>query len=314
MKSLLKGFTFILFFLPAFLVADTAVHGGNSVPAAPSVDAKTMVVTSTTDTSGMNMARTAQFGLARLYEDTKFFSVKMSGYTFPGFSETDISRSFESLASRMASFAYIERERVAVFLFDSSRPKEFIVASEPLIASTRQISQDVIEEKIVTAFRHVMSDYREGHFQPLPGTQVDTEALKDEEDTERRQRSRESRKLFRELASIEEGPLYLGANLGMARFSAYAAAASTINVGAHLPAPTFYERFHLEAGVKLAQLRALATLELKYVVPHRGKICERHPGSVRGGANIGGWWHRATASTSRISVMEPYSADPDLES
>jgi hypothetical protein len=194
---------------------------------------RTLGVLPTSDTSEMGIAEALQTALGQLAQESGLFTVEMSNQSLTGFTKADVTRGFQAVKTECMAFVYMERARVSVFLFDSLRPGEFILAFEML--SPAQMNSQYIESQFRSAWSDAIKNYTESQFQPLPGSAApeDPQKLAEEEGS---YKAAQARKLFRELAALEERNLYAGAAIGMARFAAKDSSASTVNFGGTLGA------------------------------------------------------------------------------
>ena len=226
-----------------------------------------MSVLPSTDTSGLNLAGPLQNALARLYQSTGAFNLQLASYSLPGYAAADVKKLETYLNSPLLSFCYLEKERIAVFLFDANRPDDFIVASQSLVDANGQpvLTNEWIEHQFRAAFAQVITLYKQNQFQPLPGSHVDSEQLAQEEAEDARKRAAESRRLFRELAQLEERNYYIGASVGMARFAGEGASTSTVDVGG-FAGLKISDSMRLEGGVDVFSY-ALVHLDMRYHLP-----------------------------------------------
>lgn len=227
---------------------------------------RTLTILPATDSTGANLSSPIQYRLARLFQQTRRFYVNVSSFILPGFTTAHLTRAFEGLSSDVISFSYLEPERIAVFLFDVSQPGKFIVSSQRLIQIPGQpLARSEIDGKLVQGFQEVMANYLEKKFQPLPDAAAQGEDTDDEEARDRIQQSEEARRLFRELTPLSESRFYLGANIGMARYSANGSSASTVNLGG-FGGSRLFSRLFTEVGVNLFSY-AMGYLDLRYKLP-----------------------------------------------
>jgi hypothetical protein len=208
-----------------------------------------LTVLPTSDTSELGLAEPLQYALGQVLQSTGVLKVQLSGYSLPGFTTNDVTKAFDVLQSDLMSFTYMEKSRLSVFLFAKARPSQFIVAYRMLDdAPGGQLSSEFIETRFREAVNEVLTNYNNGAFQALPGSENQTVAM---DEGEARQKAEEARILFRELASLENKKYYMGANIGMARFSqqttGQSIANSTVNFGGYGGAK-LGDRMAFEAG------------------------------------------------------------------
>lgn len=221
--------------------------------------ARTLSILPTTDLSGYNLGEPLQYALGQLYQSTGAFQVQLANYQLLGFGKQEIAKTFQAVQSQMFSFTYMEKQRISVFLFDSQKPGGFIVAYRPLNNPPNgQLTSEFIEGKFRECVNDALGAYQDGQFQPLPGDDS-SDSVQDQ------QKAEEARRLFREIAALEEKTWYIGANVGMARFSANATSASTVDFGGYAGA-RLGERMKAELGLDLFTY-ALLHGDLRYALP-----------------------------------------------
>ncbi len=220
--------------------AEGAVEGkpvsASSKPA-KELGRRSVIILPSTDSSGLNLAVPLQYALAQLFQQAENFDVQISTYVLPGYTTDDVKSARDYLKSDLMSFLYFEKERLSVFLFDNKEPNSFIVITEPLTgAPGGRLDNTFIETKFRAAFNKVLEDHTNRKFQPLPssGGTSERSEVATAEGTEADRKVNRSRMLFRELASIQDRPIYLGGSIGMARASAESVSSSTVHFGGHL--------------------------------------------------------------------------------
>jgi hypothetical protein len=221
-------------------------------------------ILSSTDSSGLNITGPLQQALGAMYEDTKAFKATLVQDTLPGFSETELDKMFDKYDTEVISFVYLEQQRLSLFLFDKYRKGQFIVSTQAVaITSANAVTQAMIEQQFRRAFNTLMEQYNIGRFQPMPNAEPKVDPTKLAE--ENLSREDKARALFRELAAQQEGPIYIGVNLGMSRFAARGSAASTVNVGGFAGA-RLNDQLHLEIGASIFSY-LLLQMDWKYKLP-----------------------------------------------
>lgn len=240
--------------------------------------ARPISIYSSTDSSGLNIAGPLQKALGALFEDTKAFKATLVQDTLPGFSEAELDKAFKKYDTEVISFMYLEQQRLSLFLFDAYRKGQFIVSTQPVnITSANTVTQAMIETQFRRAFNTMMEQYNIGRFQPMPSAQP----KEDPTQTVEKELTREdkARALFKELAILQEGPIYIGVNLGMARFAAMGSAASTVNIGGFLGA-RLAEDLKVEIGASVFSYLMLQ-MDWKYRVPWKNHYLQLYAeGSV----------------------------------
>lgn len=191
-----------------------------------------VVIMPTTDSTSYGLAESLQYGLGVLYQEAKKFDVYSATTGVQGFTAEAIQGSFQSSPGDILSFVYLEESRISVFLFDRTRPSDFIVSWKTLTDNSgAPLNSEFVETQFRSAFTDLMAAYDKGEFQQLPGSEVTTETMRVARSEEMRKKAEDSRTLFRELAAMEYSPLYMGAGIGMSRFAASGSSASTVNLG-----------------------------------------------------------------------------------
>lgn len=192
---------------------------------------KTVTVLVASDISGRNLGTPLQYAIAQLLRSVGRFNVQLSPFVLPGFTPQDTKTAHEKLATDLFTFAYLEPARLSLFLFSKEYPGQFLLISKPLRDSPGQaITIRMIEERLQLGFIALINALDAKQFQYLPGARPEAE-LVDSGDEMERKRAIQAGLLFRELAAIQEHPLYVGANIGMARFGTSTSSTSVVNFG-----------------------------------------------------------------------------------
>jgi len=243
---------------------------------------KTLSVLLSTDTSGLNLGQSLQYGLSSLFQQTQYYQVTMASVGMNGYTEAEVAKIFQTTNSQVVTFAYLERERLSLFLFDSTRAKEFIVVAEGLVDPSlgNQVTSQVVEYKLRLAFNNLLTEYYQSKFQPLPGTQTSQQVAAAFDPNDPKRRAEEARKLYRELASIQETNTYMGATIGMARYGAPVGSTSSVNFGGFFGSKVG-ERLRGEGGFDIFRYLALYGA-LKYQIPFAEKYISLHAGLTAG--------------------------------
>lgn len=249
---------------------------------APQQQLKLLAVLPTTDTSGLNLGQQLQYALSALFQQTQYYQVNMGSQGVAGYSEGEVAKAFQETRTSVISFVYLEKERISLFLFDSTRPKEFIVVAEGLVDPSlgNQVTPQVIEYKLKLAFNNMLTQYYQSKFQPLPGSQSSQQVASNIDVNDPKRRAEEARKLYRELASIQETNSYLGATIGMARYSGGGGSTSTVNFGGFFGTKTG-ERLRAEVGLDIFRYLSLYAAG-KYHIPFAEKYVSLHAGLTAG--------------------------------
>jgi len=182
-----------------------------------------------TDSSTYNLGSPLQQALARLYKETGTYLPSTSDEALSGFTPLEISRAMRDKNVTALSFVLLEQERISVFLFDKNHPLQFIVSSRNLTSGTQAaINSAMIETQFKSAFKEVLASHKEEKFQELPGAKAEKLADSSKRTKRDPRMAEESRVLFRELSSLTDSPLYIGAHLGMSRFGSEGTSSSTV--------------------------------------------------------------------------------------
>lgn len=233
----------------------------NAIPPS-NLQVKNLAVLSTNESGSFGLAVSLQQALANLYQQTQYYNVQIVNQPLPAFTELEINKLYATLKTNLLSFAYLEAERITLFLFDSTRPKDFISASQGLIDPMlgNEVNPQVVEYKFRVCFNQLLSLYYQGQFQPLPSSQ--NIATSENETDDPVKRAEISRRLFKELASLNDGRYSIGASIGMARFTGETGSASNVNFGG-LVGYSLSEKLNLEGVLDIFQY-VTASLSLKY--------------------------------------------------
>jgi hypothetical protein len=226
-----------------------------------------LAVLLTTDSSQLNLGERITGLLAQQLQATNLFSMKMFATTLPGYTTEALSQTYAQTASELISFSYVDQQRLALFLFDINRPGRYVATSETLVgAPGGQISEAWLDNQFKRAFSELIKQYSIANFELIPSSEPQAEASKQPEVS----REEKDRRLFNEMSKISDGAVYVGANVGMARFSAQGASASSVSVGV-LAGIKIASRFRFEGGADLFSYMMLHG-DLRFQLP----IAERY--------------------------------------
>ena len=237
-----------------------------------------LAILNTTDKTELGLAQSLQEGLGKAAANTNLFQTYFADYYLTGFSEAEISTDFKKVGADLMSYVYLENTRLSIFFFDSSHPKEFIVSAQNFSTPAEgTVTGSEIQLAFKTAFQEVLSSYVAKEYQQLPGSSTDGNFLAAEEKEVTPQfAAADVKKLYRELSSLSNKPLYVGANVGMSRFETQSptigkAFASTVNIGGLLGYRLF-SPLSIELGADIfthfllhTDLRAQIPIGQKYV-------------------------------------------------
>lgn len=189
-----------------------------------------LVVLPASDGTGLNMGAAIQKAFGQLLADTGLFKIRFGTYVVTGYTTSAISKAHQELSSDLIAFAYLEKQRINLFLFDHNRPEQFIIAAEPIDGNT-PLSPQIVDGKLAGAFAQLIQMFKTDQFQPLPGIDSDSVELSNEEKEEQKKRMTEARELFHEMSLVVDRPFYVGASIGMARYSSTLNSASNVDFG-----------------------------------------------------------------------------------
>jgi len=242
-----------------------------AAPATPPASIRKLTVLPSNDTSNFNMGPALQQSMAALFQETQYYTVQIGGYAMGGFTEAEVARAFGTVGTEIIAFTYLEAERISLFLFDATHPKEFIVVAEALVDPMmgNSVTPQVIEYKFRVAFNNLLSQFYQSQFQPLPGSQSDPQMLSADAPDDPKRRAEESRRLFRELAALQETEYYVGASIGMARYAGGPTSSSNVAFGAY-GGKKVSERVWMELGLDFFSY-ALAHVDARYHMPFAEK-------------------------------------------
>jgi hypothetical protein len=220
--------------------------------AAPAPEtARPLSVLPATDSSGLGMETSLQNELATLFQQTQSFTVSLANQTLPAFTSDDITRMATSLKTEILSFVYLEKDRLAIFLFDTSKQGKFLVSSEPLNNSPDgRLTTAWIDNQFRVGFAQLFRAYVNGDYQSLPGSEMNDKEAEAARMRDNESRDRKARRLFRELSSLQDTTFYWGLALGVSRIATNGPGSSTVDVSG-LGGWRVWDRARLEAGINL---------------------------------------------------------------
>jgi hypothetical protein len=209
---------------------------------------RSVAVLPTTDTTRYGLGPALQTALVQLLSSYRNFKPIVSEQVLGGFTKADIDRTFRTTQTDTVGFVYLEQQRVSVFLFDGERPSEFIVTYRLLNSPPQgKMTSQYIEASFREAVHDLITRYNTNQFEVLPGAKVEGNNLAKNEGWLNRQQVEDTKRLYRELAAKEESTYYLGAGIGMARYSGNINSNSTVNFGGYGGA-RISERVSIDAG------------------------------------------------------------------
>ena len=222
---------------------------------------RSLAVLLTTDSSNLGIASRVQNQLAETFAGTGLFSPQTYPFSLSSYAVDAVGAAHAKTKKELIAFAYVDQQRIALFLFDVNRPGKYLATAESLSESpTNRLSDRWIDLKFIAAFKKLMHQYSLAAFEVVPGNEQT--AAPAEIPLSRAQRAR---RLFGELSQLQEGPAYLGATLGVARFAADGAAASTVSVGGY-GGLRLTDTFQMELGADIFTY-FLLHLEGRFQIP-----------------------------------------------
>jgi len=236
-----------------------------------------LAILNTTDKTDFGLHQVLQDGLAKAAANTNLFQTYIANYSLTGFGETEIINDFKKVGSDLMGYVYLENNRLSIFLFDATRPKEFIVSSQNFTTPDGgNVSSEEIQYAFKKSFEEVISSYVAKEYQYLPGAKKESAYLVENEGMDPQFSVAEVKRLYREMASLTQKPLYIGANVGMSRFETLSGSssktyASTVNIGA-LIGYRLFKPFSVELGADMfthfmlhSDIRAQIPLGQRYI-------------------------------------------------
>ncbi len=206
-----------------------------------------IAVLETTDSAGWNVATRLQNALAERFTKSRLFEAQTHPLSLTAYTPEALKTAYDQTRTELLSFAYVDKERIALFLFDYNRPGRYIATSEAMVGSpTGRITNEWLDARFGLAFTTLLRRYAAGDFEAIPSQEPEGETTAEPEMS----RDEKGRRLFQELSKLQDGSLYIGTHIGMARFESQGRAASTVNVGL-FSGIKLYDRLRLEAGVDL---------------------------------------------------------------
>lgn len=239
---------------------------------------RSLSILPTTDGSGLGMESALQSELANLYQQTQGFAVAMSSQGLPAFTKEEILRAHQTMGAELLSFVYVEKERLAIFLFDVNFTGKFIVSSQPLTdGPENRLTPSWLNNQLRVGFAQLYRSYASGDFQPLPGEEEDEKERAKKQQAADETADKKARRLFRELSSMQDTVAYWGINLGMTRLESNSLSNSTVAVGG-LSGVRFWNRFRAELGLSVFSY-LIGDLDMKFQIPLAEKYLSLYIGA-----------------------------------
>lgn len=210
-----------------------------------------LAVLPTTDQTGWGLSDALQYSLGKLCVSTNLFEVGSSNYVLTGFSRKELKQAFQSNRAPFLIFTYIDKTRVSVFMFNAYYEGQFIASNKSLENPPNgKISSDFVEKQFKAAFEETIATFLKNTYQKLPEVEGDDKSDLVNDSVVKQISKADADKmkyLFNEVSQIEDKPFYVSANIGMARYTGTANAASTVNFGVSLGG-RLGRRFSVAAG------------------------------------------------------------------
>jgi hypothetical protein len=230
----------------------------------PQNEVRKIAILQTTIAAHLDTAQKVQEQLGEKYRATGVFEVTVSPVALVGYGAEDLKKAFEQAGTDLISFAYVDKERVALFLFDANREGKYIATSVPLAGNpVNRITDEWIELSMNRALNDLLKQFSAANFEDISVEETDAKPAE-------LTKAERSRMLFNELATTHDGTYFVGANLGIARFSAQGSSASVVNIGIY-GGRKVSRRFKAELGVDLYSYLMLHG-DVRYQLP----IAERY--------------------------------------
>lgn len=231
-----------------------------SVTSAGESSAERLAVLPSTDNSTFQIPGPLQSALVSLFQDEKQFEVLTSSESLDSFNEADIKAAFEKLQVSYLSFSVLEQNRISVFIFSHQNTNQFI-------ASSKLFSQgSELEGQLRAAVQEALNALKAKQFKFLPGAVV----AQSDSQSSQLGLSENSRALFRELSSMTDSPIYMGAQIGMARLANKENTSSTVVFGVS-GGYQFHPQWSAEAGLSVSSY-LMGTLGGRYHIPIMEKV------------------------------------------
>ena len=227
-----------------------------------------IAVLQSTDSSQLNLGDRVSGFLSQSFHQTGFFSVRAVRASLSGYTPEALADAYKETGTELISFAYVDRDRVALFLFDINRPGRYIATSETLKGSPRgRIDETWLDAQVGKAFAEMMKQYGVANFDLIPSSDPSPGSISKEPEVSREEKSRS---LFKEMSKLQDGRIYVGASVGMARFTANGSSSSTVSVGGYAGVKLIH-RVRVEAGADIFSY-LLMNANLRFQLP----IAERY--------------------------------------
>lgn len=229
-----------------------------------------------------NLPVQVQLTLTELFNQSNVFMAQATSLNIEEWEGDSVMAYLEETNSELIAQVFVDQVRIYIIMSDVNTPDQFYLGDQALTlpAGYLQMTAEVLGFHLKTAFDKLIQNYAKGEMKYLPGAIASASLEKFEREEELRKSAQITSKLFRELATIQESPFYMGGSIGMARFAANNNAASTVNFGlfvGHEVTP----KVSGELGVDLFSY-VLAHLDGYYHLP----IAERYL-SVNAGFGLG---------------------------
>ncbi len=211
-----------------------------------------LAILPTTDTTQWGLAEALQYSLGKLAVGTRLFNVGSSTFVLEAFTRRELRKAFASNRSPLLMFTYIEPGRVSVFFFNAYQFGKFIVGSKSLTPPDGQkISSRFIETQFKAAFDETIELFHQNKYQALPESEADDDSDFNGGDLLLSEtRNTRIKEIFNEVSRLEDKPFYVGANIGIARYTLTATSSSSPLFGVSIGG-RFTSRIAASLGIDL---------------------------------------------------------------
>ncbi len=194
-----------------------------------------LAILPTTDMTSWGLADALQYSLGKLAVGTRLFEVGSSNYVLGGYSRRDLKQAFQSNRAPLLMFAFIDKTRISVFMFNAYYGGKFIASNKSLENPPGgQISSAYVETQFKGAFEATLAAFLKNEYMDLPEVENDDKSDIVGDSVAQQisgAKAEKMKSLFHEVSSMEDKPFFFGANIGMARYIDTNSAASTVNFG-----------------------------------------------------------------------------------
>lgn len=180
-----------------------------------------------------NLPVQIQLTLTELFNQSNVFAAQATAQNIEEWEGDSVLAYLEEANSELIAQVFVDQVRIYIIMGDVNTPDQIYLGDQALTlpAGYLQMTLEVLGFHLKAAFDKLIRNYAKGEIKYLPGASPSASLEKFEREEELKKSAQITRKLFRELATIQESPFYMGGSIGMVRFSANKNAASTVNFG-----------------------------------------------------------------------------------